>query len=87
LAGFNPVTLDVVGSTLMGFDIEKMPLIKKATDAQDGGFPLFFDGKEAIRIIEKEGVFGLCDWTKRRNLKFKAHPNWKGRVELAREAE
>jgi len=32
-AGHNPVAFDAVGSTLMGFDIDKIPLVKRGLEA------------------------------------------------------
>lgn len=82
LAGHNSVSLDTVGSTLMGFDVEKIPMIRNAINANGSVMPLFKGRKEEIRIIENKGVFDLEEYKKIRNLGFEPHPNWKGHVEL-----
>ena len=82
LAGHNSVSLDTVGSTLMGFDVEKIPMIRNAINANGIVLPLFKGRKEDIRIIDNRGVFDLEEYKKIRNLGFEPHPNWKDHVEL-----
>lgn len=82
MAGHNSVCLDIIGSTLMGFDFEKIPMIRKAFHSNGGELPLYKGGKEDIRVIDNKGVFGLDAYRKVRNLRFEPHPNWKGHVEL-----
>jgi hypothetical protein len=82
LAGHNSVGLDIVGSTLMGFDFEKIPMIRNAFNNNGCGLPLFRGGKEDIRVIDKKGVFNLDEYKQVRNLHFEPHPSWKGHVEL-----
>jgi uncharacterized protein (DUF362 family) len=82
MAGHNSVCLDAVGSTLMGFDFEKIPMIRNAMNSNGDALPLYMGDKEDIRIIDKMGVFGLEEYKKVRNLHFEPHPAWKGHVEL-----
>ena len=82
IAGYNSVLLDVVGSTLIGFDFMKIPMIRKALENHNGGLSLYKGTKEDIRIFDNEGMFNLEEFKKVRNLHFEAHPNWKGHVEL-----
>lgn len=82
LAGRNSVSIDIVGSTLMGFDFDKIPMIKNAMNSDGSELPLFKGKKEDIRIIDKEGLFDLDGYKQMRNLRFEPHPNWKGHVEL-----
>lgn len=82
LAGFNAVTMDAVGATLMGHDIDKIPLIKKILDGREGPLPLYTGTKNDIIVVEGEQEYPLTDLPKHHNLKFEAHPGWKGHVEL-----
>ncbi|GAB4367455.1 MAG: hypothetical protein Kow00128_11930 [Deltaproteobacteria bacterium] len=82
LAGHNSVAMDAVGATLMGFDVDKIPMIRNAFCGNGTPLPLFVGGKEEIRVIDKKGVFGLEEYKKVRNLGFEPHPNWKEHVEL-----
>jgi uncharacterized protein (DUF362 family) len=82
MAGFNPVSVDAVASTLMGFDINKIPLVFKAFENRDGVEPLYKGTKNDIKIIDGSETFTLESYSKYRNLKFEPHPSWKGHVEL-----
>jgi uncharacterized protein (DUF362 family) len=83
LAGFNPVAIDAVGATLMGFDVEKIPLIKKAMADGNGASPLYSGSRDDIEVLNGENIFSLDEFHQRHNLRFEPHPNWKGHVELA----
>ena len=82
MAGHNPVAFDAVGSTLMGFDIDKIPLVKRGLE-QPSALPLFQGGRESIRVIDGNETMTLGEFGKRRNLRFAPHPNWMGRTERA----
>jgi uncharacterized protein (DUF362 family) len=82
LAGFNPVAIDAVAATLMGFDINKIPLIHRGFENTGRRRPVFNGSQEDIRIMDGEFEFNLTAFSKRKNLKFEPHPNWKGHVEL-----
>ncbi len=81
VAGFNPVALDAVAASLMGFDIDKIPVIKKGLEEHSRPRPLFRGTRETIEVIDGEDVLTLAEFKTRRNLKFEPHPNWKGHVE------
>ena len=81
IAGHNSVSMDMVAATLMGFDIEKIPMIWNAFKSAGSELPLFKGEKEDLRIHENQGIFGLEEYKKIRNLHFEPHPNWKGHVE------
>jgi len=81
IAGFNPVAVDTVGATIMGFDIKKIPLIWKIIADRTGKCPIFFGNEEAISIREGSKAYSLKELT-RKNLGFEPHPGWKGHVEL-----
>ena len=82
MAGHNPVAFDAVGSTLMGFDIDKIPVVKRGLE-QPSALRLFQGGRESIRVIDGNETLTLGEFGKRRNLKYAPHPNWVGRVERA----
>lgn len=82
LAGFNAVTMDAVGATLMGHDMDKIPLIKKILDGRNDPLPLYRGTKEDMIVVDEELEYPLTDLPGRHNLKFEAHPGWKGHVEL-----
>ncbi len=81
MAGTDSVTIDAVAATLMGFDIERIPLIKKAFEHNNGLNPLFEGKKEDIQIVDEEELMNLAKFSKKRHLHFEAHPNWKGEIE------
>lgn len=82
LAGFNPVTIDAVGATLMGFDIGKIPLISNGFKNNGANGCLFEGTPKDICIIDGKESYNLDEYKKHRNLKFEPHPNWKGHIEL-----
>ncbi len=82
IAGHNPVALDAVGATMMGFDIDKIPLITKGLEDAENAMPLFAGTKEDIEVVDGDNVLNLSDLVERRDLTFEPHPNWKGHVEL-----
>lgn len=81
IAGHNPVTLDAVGATLMGFDIDKIPLIRNGFE-KNMVSPVFSGTRDDIKIIDSGNVFDIDAFAKQQNLKFEPHPNWKSFVEL-----
>ena len=82
LAGFNPVTLDAVGATAMGFDVNKIPLISRGIEDSKRKSPIFIGVKEGIEVIEGPEVVTLAEFSKRRYLSFEPHPSWKGHIEM-----
>lgn len=82
MAGNNPVAFDAVGATLMGFDVDKIPLVKRGLE-QPTELPLFRGTRDAIRITDGTESVGLVEFGKRRNLKYAPHPNWVGHLERA----
>lgn len=77
IAGLNPVAIDAVGATLMGFDVQKIPTIRQGL-AQCP--PDFLDSIQ-IQLGCQPTV--LAELPKLKSLKFEPHPQWKGKVELA----
>ena len=82
MAGHNLVAFDAVGSTLMGFDIDKIPLVKRGL-GQPSALSLFHGSRDSIRVIDGDEKLTLEEFAKRHNLKFAPHPNWAGHIERA----
>jgi uncharacterized protein (DUF362 family) len=82
LAGFNPVAFDAVGASLMGFDIDRIPLVKRGLE-QPSARPLFRGSRGTIRVIDGDETLTLQEFQTRRNLKLVPHPNWAGHLERA----
>ncbi len=79
--GFNPVALDLAIASLMGFDVEKIPIIKKGVETMSSSKPLFWGGEQSVRVIDEAELHSLDTFKQRRNLRFAPHPNWVGHVE------
>ncbi len=77
LAGLNPVAVDAVAASLMGFDVSAIPTIHKALAmlGQDGAF---FD---RLEIIDNGVTLDVDAFLSQRNLDFVPHPQWQGHVE------
>jgi len=80
LAGFNPVAVDMVCTRIMGFDIEKIPLIWRALEKKD--LPLGHYKIEDIKISSNfdrwENIFESND----PGLAFTPSKGWLGHIEL-----
>jgi uncharacterized protein (DUF362 family) len=81
LAGFNCASVDAVAATMMGFDVNKIPLIRNAFAMQESDLSLTNHKIEDIRIIENSENYDIEELKTRHNLKYAAHPNWAGQVE------
>jgi uncharacterized protein (DUF362 family) len=81
MAGYNALAIDTVGASLMGFDHNKIPLIKKTFETVSSTHPLFFGDIKDIKILDGDKEFDLASYEKHRNLNFEPHPNWKGHIE------
>lgn len=83
IAGFNPVALDAVGATLMGFNMDKIPLIHRGFEDSKHNCPLFpAIPPENIRIANGLDTIKLSDLAINPPFKFEPHPGWKEHVEL-----
>ena len=80
-AGLNPVAFDVVIASLMGFDVQKIPTIKKGIETMESRRPLFWGGVDSIRVVDKNDLLSADAFLRRYNLHFAPHPNWVGNVE------
>jgi uncharacterized protein (DUF362 family) len=81
IAGANPVAVDTVAVTLMGFDPEKLRLIKKGLEDKNKKSPLFFGSKNEIEIFDNGIKKNLVQFGKDRNFHFKPHETWAGHIE------
>jgi uncharacterized protein (DUF362 family) len=81
IAGENPAAVDTACTRLMGFDEEKILLVKKAFEKHD--FPLIGAGIEEIEIFSnlKHWNKNLSDWKANDSLQFKPHFGWAGFIE------
>ena len=77
-AGFNPLVMDVVHVTLMGFDYRKIPLLANAFDVTP--YPITGAQPEDICIVA-EGEFGLRGLAQRLNYQFVPPAGWQGHIE------
>jgi hypothetical protein len=82
VAGLNPVAVDSVSAWMMGFDPQKLAVIRNAFDRRD--LPLAGFAYDDIKAISNNP--DLCGELRRldpaRVLKFKPHFGWSGHVEL-----
>lgn len=81
IAGENPVAVDAACARLMGFDEEKILLIKKAFEVHD--FPLIRGHIEDIETVSNVENWNknLSRWTTNDSLRFKPHFGWVGFIE------
>ncbi|MGI8494129.1 MAG: DUF362 domain-containing protein [Pyrinomonadaceae bacterium] len=81
IAGENPAAVDAVCANIMGFDIEKIPLIKKAFEKHE--LPLIRAKIEDIETISNLDNLNkkLSQWNSTDNFQFKPHFGWIGFIE------
>lgn len=83
VAGCNPVAVDTVCATIMGFNPEKLPVVSRAWAIEDlplAGFPT---NQIECRSNLAEWTGSLRQVTQVPHLKFKPHFGWTGRIEQA----
>jgi uncharacterized protein (DUF362 family) len=81
IAGSNPVAVDTVSTLLMGFDPDKIQLIKRGLDDKNKKSPLFFGNQNDIIVIDNGTAKELSRFSADRNLHFKPHQAWAGYIE------
>jgi len=81
IAGMDPVAVDAVCATLMGFECRKLPLIHRAFEAHQ--FPLAKGSLGAIQPVSNMACWNapLRSWRNADLLHFKPHFGWVGTVE------
>lgn len=85
LAGVNPVAVDLVCASLMGFDCDRLPLLKQGL--REHALPLVAFSPEEItwRSTDDGPAQRLTDVAERA-LHFRPHFGWRGHVEAGRSA-
>jgi hypothetical protein len=83
ISGADPVSVDAVAATVMGFDWEKLPVIREAFNLKT--YPISRVNPQAIQVISE-----INDWTgsleelrEKQHFDFKAHFGWEGHIELS----
>jgi len=82
LAGENAACMDAVGATLMGFDLNRIPLIYRAFQDAAHSRPVCTVTPEEITVNVDGRVLSLATLAERYNMRFAAHPKWVGCIEL-----
>ena len=81
VAGRHPTAIDAVASTLMGFDIQKLPMVHRAIDLVEGLKPTEKGFLNQIEVMDDGTVESLDEFAGKRNLHYKPHPDWVGILE------
>ncbi len=81
MASFHPAAMDAVAASLMGFDIDKIPLVAKALEESDRLRGEHGATRQAIEVLDCGSIWSLATFQQQRNLHFAPHPNWKGHIE------
>lgn len=79
--GCDPVAVDAVCATLMGFDVEKIPIVREAFHAR--GWPLTDVDLDAISTVSNEPAWNgrLVELPHESLLRFRPHFGWTGHVD------
>jgi uncharacterized protein (DUF362 family) len=82
VGGYNPVAVDIVCATLMGFDYRKIPMIAKALPTHK--YPLILGDASSIRPVSnvEEWNRPIKEWERASTLSFEAHFGWTNMIEL-----
>ena len=82
ILGVNPVAVDTVGATLMGYDYKKIPSISHGYATK--GYELTNFNSEDISIVSNEKIWEkkISEFTREETLKFEPHFGWKQNIEL-----
>ena len=83
--GIHPASVDAACAYLMGFDPDRIPIVRQAFDCRD--FPLAEWGWRDVRLISNEPAFNdlLPEIADSATLNFRPHFGWKGHVERSAE--
>jgi len=81
IIGTNPVAVDTVCTTIMGFDYQNIPVISNAWEIRSYSLVDFMASNVKIvsNIVEWHGTFSKLE--KAKHLNFKPHFGWKGYIE------
>lgn len=82
ISGINPVAVDALCATVMGFDYKKIPLIKNSFEEKE--FPLADFTYEDITCVSNDERFNknAADIKYEDTLKYEPHFGWKGHIEI-----
>jgi len=82
LGGTDPVTVDAVAATMMGFDWQKLPVIREGFSID--ALPVCDSRPGDIRIVSNEPAWNgtLGELQQQKHFDFKPHFGWKGHNEL-----
>lgn len=82
IAGFDPLNADAVTAKLIGFDYNKISLLKRSYDASE--LPIAQNRYEAISVLSNRPEYNklLVDIHHDDCLRFRPHFAWKGHIEL-----
>ena len=85
MAAYNPVAMDLVAASLMGFDVRRIPMIWNTFGGRDGlngRAPILYDGDETqVEVNTGEGILTFDQFLQQHNLRFEPNSGWKGHVE------
>jgi uncharacterized protein (DUF362 family) len=81
-AGSAPAIVDAIAATFMGFDVQKIPLIKNAFKGGKNHHPLFNGTIEEIAVQSYGEVLTFEAFRRLDHKRFKPHLQWAGHVEL-----
>ena len=79
ICGSNPVAVDMVCASLMGFDPDKIPAIRNAFNT--GEYPLVNFSKEEILVETDDHQYPLSAIPENLIMKFIPHFGWQGQIE------
>lgn len=81
LAGYDPLNVDLVAATLIGFDPMKMPLLARAFD--DSVYSIASNAPDEVTVLSNDADLHhpLRDLRPPTDLRFEPHFAWKGHIE------
>jgi len=82
MAGFNPLIIDTVVATIMGFDFKKIPNIYKAYSIKE--YPISNYNYKDIKIVSNNKAWSkkITDIKFKDTLKYKPSLGWKFHIEM-----
>ncbi len=80
IGGENILAVDTAASTLMGFDYQKIKMIKFGWEEKK--FPLAYFNPENTSVFSNDKILNNKNVISCKKYKFKPHRNWRGHIEL-----
>jgi uncharacterized protein (DUF362 family) len=81
MAGFNPASVDLVASRLMGFDPQRIPTVTHAFSSDDSRRLTTFD-PNAVENVSNHQEWDGPFWERGHHLAFRASRGWRGHLEV-----